>query len=87
MKAKTPFIVKLWLAVQLIVVSWDATYVLLRPRTMEGGDLFLFFSPYKLYITIDHLYANISTPKYKNNIIKYSHTEIFKINSYTIRAF
>ncbi|KAI1368384.1 hypothetical protein F5Y08DRAFT_263544 [Xylaria arbuscula] len=47
-----------WLAVSLPLVIWDCGYVLLRPRTMEGGDLhWPLWIPYKLYGEIDHVYG------------------------------
>lgn len=47
-----------WLAVSLPLVIWDCGYVLLRPRTMEGGDLhWPLWTPYKLYGEIDHVYG------------------------------
>lgn len=48
----------LWLAVSLVLVAWDTSYVLLRPHTMEGGFLHEpLWAPYKLYGTIDHVYG------------------------------
>ncbi|KAI0542195.1 hypothetical protein GGR58DRAFT_300218 [Xylaria digitata] len=47
-----------WLAVSLPLVIWDCGYVLMRPRTMEGGDLhWPIWAPYKLYGEIDHVYG------------------------------
>ena len=48
-----------WAIVGSMVCLWDATYVLLRPRTMATGDLFDFYLPYAKYITVDPLYANL----------------------------
>lgn len=39
------------------VVLYDAGYVLLRPRSCEGGDLFFLWRPYKLYSQVDKLYS------------------------------
>ncbi|KAI1815982.1 hypothetical protein GGS20DRAFT_540369 [Poronia punctata] len=48
----------LWLAISLPLVTWDTLYVLLRPRTMEGGDLhWPLWVPYKLYGEVDHWYG------------------------------
>lgn len=48
----------LWLAVSLVLVAWDTSYVLLRPHTMEGGFLHEpLWAPYKLYGTVDHVYG------------------------------
>ncbi|KAI3343558.1 hypothetical protein F4824DRAFT_12340 [Ustulina deusta] len=47
-----------WLAVSLPLVIWDCGYVLLRPRTMEGGDLhWPLWVPYALYGRVDHVYG------------------------------
>ncbi|KAI0528011.1 hypothetical protein F5B22DRAFT_640987 [Xylaria bambusicola] len=48
----------LWLAISLPLVAWDCGYVLMRPRTMEGGDLhWPIYLPYKLYGEIDYIYG------------------------------
>ncbi|KAI1169773.1 hypothetical protein F4777DRAFT_169525 [Nemania sp. FL0916] len=48
----------LWLAVSLPLVAWDCGYVLLRPRTMAGGDLhWPLYTPYALYGEVDHVYG------------------------------
>jgi len=52
-----PTWISLWFAVSSVLVTWDFLYCFLRPRSMEGGDLFWFWSPYKLYGTIDHIYG------------------------------
>lgn len=47
-----------WLAVSLVLVSWDTAYVLLRPHTMEGGFLHEpLWAPYALYGTVDYVYG------------------------------
>ena len=48
----------LWLIISSIIVIYDASYILLRPRSLSGGDLELIFSPYQLYIQYDTLYGN-----------------------------
>lgn len=52
-----PAFVKYWLFISSIIVTWDYTFVLFRPRSMPGGDLHHIWSPYKLYIQIDTLYG------------------------------
>jgi hypothetical protein len=42
-----------WLVIQLVVVSWDLSYVLLRPWSMSVW----LWSPYKLYSQIDYVYG------------------------------
>ncbi|KAI0013873.1 hypothetical protein F4779DRAFT_296363 [Xylariaceae sp. FL0662B] len=47
-----------WLAVSLPLVLWDTGYVMLRPRTMEGGSLhWPLYTPYKLYGEVDRIYG------------------------------
>lgn len=50
----------IWLVLSSFVVLYDATYVLLRPQTMKGGDLFPYFTGYALYIQFDTLYAHLT---------------------------
>lgn len=47
-----------WLVVSLIIVIIDASYILLRPHTLEGGKYFQFYSLYRYYIPYDSLYGN-----------------------------
>lgn len=48
----------LWLAVATPLVAWDSAYVLLRPRTMPGGNLhWPLWVPYGLYGHVDHMYG------------------------------
>ncbi|KAI2642668.1 hypothetical protein GGS21DRAFT_186020 [Xylaria nigripes] len=48
----------IWLAISLPLVIWDCGYVLLRPRSMPGGDLhWPLWTPYALYGEIDHVYG------------------------------
>ena len=37
----TPKIVIVWLIITSLVVTWDAGFVLLRPRSMEGSYYFV----------------------------------------------
>lgn len=47
-----------WLAISVPLVIWDCGYVLLRPRTMPGGDLhWPLWAPYELYGNVDHIYG------------------------------
>jgi len=48
-----------WFRIASLIVIWDASFVLLRPRSMEGGDLSFVFAPYKKYITVDLGYGII----------------------------
>ncbi|PWZ00517.1 HlyIII-domain-containing protein [Testicularia cyperi] len=46
-----------WLLLSSFVVAWDVGYILLRPRSMKGGDLHWIWSPYALYMDIDYVYG------------------------------
>ncbi|KAG8988094.1 hypothetical protein FRB94_001106 [Tulasnella sp. JGI-2019a] len=46
-----------WFLLSSLVVLWDAGYCLLRPRSMEGGDLAWIWKPYIRYTTIDLTYG------------------------------
>jgi hypothetical protein len=48
-----------WLVISSIVVLWDASYCLLRPRSMQGGDLYWIYKPYSLYIAVDKMYGDL----------------------------
>ncbi len=48
-----------WLVASSLIVIYDASYVLQRPASMEGGKLFPYFSPYALYIQYDTLYGDL----------------------------
>lgn len=50
----------IWLVASSLIVIFDASYVLLRPDSMQGGSLFAYFSPYDLYIKYDTLYGNLT---------------------------
>ncbi|KAI1115130.1 hypothetical protein F5Y14DRAFT_450490 [Nemania sp. NC0429] len=48
----------IWLAISVPLVIWDCGYVLMRPRTMPGGDLhWPLWVPYELYGNVDHVYG------------------------------
>lgn len=50
-------LVSAWLFLSSFVVAWDIGYILLRPRSMLGGDLHWLWSPYSLYMTVDYIYG------------------------------
>jgi len=57
MAVKTHRLVSLWFAVTIPLVFWDSLYLLMRPRSMEGGDLHRFWKPYAFYQTVDLNYG------------------------------
>lgn len=50
-------LVSAWLLLSSFVVAWDVGYILLRPRSMKGGDLHWIWSPYALYMDVDYIYG------------------------------
>jgi len=49
--------ISLWFLITAPIILWDAGYVLMRPRSMEGGDLRWFWSSFELFERIDHVYS------------------------------
>ncbi|KAF9048799.1 hypothetical protein BJ165DRAFT_1058650 [Panaeolus papilionaceus] len=49
--------IALWFICTAPLILWDAGYVLMRPRSMEGGDLRWFWSGFELYERIDNVYS------------------------------
>jgi hypothetical protein len=48
----------LWLLIALPLVLWDSLYIMLRPRTLPGGNLHSpVWSLYGIYATVDHVYG------------------------------
>eukprot|EP01123_Difflugia_compressa_P007801 TRINITY_DN2173_c0_g1_i1.p1 TRINITY_DN2173_c0_g1~~TRINITY_DN2173_c0_g1_i1.p1 ORF type:complete len:170 (-),score=16.99 TRINITY_DN2173_c0_g1_i1:156-665(-) len=56
---RLPVWILLWLFISSLVVFWDVSFVLLRPRSMKGGDLFWLYTPYELYIEVDRAYGDL----------------------------
>lgn len=54
---RPPTLINLWFLVSSALVFWDSGYMLLRPRSMRGGDLFRFWAPYELYGSVDFVYG------------------------------
>ncbi|KAF5358784.1 hypothetical protein D9758_008538 [Tetrapyrgos nigripes] len=46
-----------WFAFSAVVMSWDSGYLLLRPRSMAGGDLYWLWKPYTFYEQVDYVYS------------------------------
>ncbi|BGP45322.1 hypothetical protein JCM10450v2_001140 [Rhodotorula kratochvilovae] len=46
-----------WFVVSTLLVAWDTGFVLLRPRSMHGGDLYWLWKPYTLYGQVDKVYS------------------------------
>jgi hypothetical protein len=65
MSARVPSLPRLprwilvWFAISLPLVVWDVSFVLLRPASMPGGSLSLFWAPYAKYVTVDRSYGDL----------------------------
>lgn len=46
-----------WFVVSTALVAWDAGYMLMRPRSFPGGDLYWIWKPYTLYAQTDLVYS------------------------------
>ncbi|THV01053.1 hypothetical protein K435DRAFT_776233 [Dendrothele bispora CBS 962.96] len=46
-----------WFLLSSAITFWDAGYCLMRPRSMEGGDLHWLWKPYTLYGQMDYVYS------------------------------
>ncbi|KAF9532669.1 hypothetical protein CPB83DRAFT_890853 [Crepidotus variabilis] len=46
-----------WFAITAPIILWDAGYLLMRPRSMEGGDLRWIWSFFDIYERIDNVYS------------------------------
>ncbi|PPQ72340.1 hypothetical protein CVT26_007311 [Gymnopilus dilepis] len=49
--------ISLWFLLTAPIILWDAGYVLMRPRSMEGGDLRWFWRGFDLFERIDIVYS------------------------------
>ncbi|WWC66091.1 uncharacterized protein I303_108713 [Kwoniella dejecticola CBS 10117] len=56
---RPPIWVSWWMAFSAVVVTWDAAYCFLRPRSFVGGDLAWIWAPYNMvpYSMVDYLYG------------------------------
>jgi hypothetical protein len=54
--------VMLWFLVTILVQTYDALFVLLRPLSMEGGCYFHYFEPFAFYFQMDTRYSDLKDP-------------------------
>lgn len=59
MGMKLPSWIVCWFVISIIICTIDALFVLLRPRTLPGGDLNYLVKPYNIYITVDQRYKDL----------------------------
>ncbi|KAK0458299.1 uncharacterized protein EV420DRAFT_1270546 [Desarmillaria tabescens] len=59
MTAQTYWWITAWFAITIPIIFWDAGYLFLRPRSMEGGDLHWIWQPYSIYQNVRraHIYG------------------------------
>ncbi|KIM54940.1 hypothetical protein SCLCIDRAFT_1221553 [Scleroderma citrinum Foug A] len=57
MALKTHTWISLWFLLTAPVIFWDASYCLMRPRSMAGGDLHWIWTGYEIYQEVDHVYG------------------------------
>ncbi|EJD37893.1 hypothetical protein AURDEDRAFT_72744 [Auricularia subglabra TFB-10046 SS5] len=46
-----------WFLFSAPIILWDASYCLMRPRSMRGGDLHWIWRPYSIYQDMDLVYG------------------------------
>jgi len=54
---KSNRVITWWMIVSSVVVIWDASFCLMRPRSFPGGDLHWLWKPYAKYIEVDYVYG------------------------------
>jgi len=54
---KTYWWVSGWFLLTAPIIFWDASYCLMRPRSMVGGDLHWIWEPYSIYQEVDYVYG------------------------------
>lgn len=54
-----PGFLKFWFFVSALIVFFDASFVLQRPETLKGGNLYHIYFPYDNYVIYDTLYADL----------------------------
>lgn len=54
-----PGFLKFWFVLSAFIVFFDASFVLQRPATLKGGDLYKYYFPYDNYVIYDTLYADL----------------------------
>jgi len=57
MAVKFPIWISLWFLLTTPIILWDASYVFMRPRSFEGGDLHWLWKPYAIYQNVDLVYG------------------------------
>lgn len=55
-----PGFLKVWFVISAFIVFFDASFVIQRPETMKGGNLYHIYYLYDNYILYDTLYADLN---------------------------
>jgi hypothetical protein len=53
---------RVWFSVQLLVLSFDASFVLMRPHTFVDGALGALYPVFQQYAKIDTVYSDLTNP-------------------------
>jgi len=57
-----PLSLRIWFWVQLLVVSFDASFVLSRPYSFPEGPLGAFYPAFHKYMQVDRVYSDYTNP-------------------------
>eukprot|EP00048_Salpingoeca_helianthica_P023066 m.22040 g.22040 ORF g.22040 m.22040 type:complete len:175 (-) comp8217_c0_seq1:49-573(-) len=82
-----PTWVVVWIQVSILIVLWDASFVLLRPLSMEGGPYEAIYAPYKKYITVDKMYGHMEEDGTKFFIVAQSIVNLVEVTFLQISIF
>eukprot|EP00695_Tsukubamonas_globosa_P001404 TRINITY_DN2423_c0_g1_i1.p1 TRINITY_DN2423_c0_g1~~TRINITY_DN2423_c0_g1_i1.p1 ORF type:complete len:110 (+),score=16.38 TRINITY_DN2423_c0_g1_i1:66-395(+) len=55
-----PTWIKVWFLITVPIIAWDASFVMLRPHSMKGGSLEIFWKPYQTYVEADKRYQDLN---------------------------
>ena len=55
-----PTFLKGWFIISALIVFFDASFVLQRPESLKGGNLYKYYFLYDNYIIYDTLYASLT---------------------------
>lgn len=57
-----PLLLRIWFSIQLLVLTFDASFVLSRPYSFVDGPLGKFYPVFQQYAKIDKVYSDITNP-------------------------
>ncbi|KAF9007519.1 hypothetical protein BDQ17DRAFT_220551 [Cyathus striatus] len=68
--------ITVWFIFSGIITIWDAFYIVLRPRSLEGGDLRWLWATYQRYEEVDKIYDPQDPSGYLGSIAVLSFIEV-----------